>query len=89
MQNSVEIIEEALEVLEMPKFITQKDLKKQYHFLARKYHPDLGGDAEKMEVLNNAYKILIRYIEDFRYTFSEDEINKQFSGEGYAQRFKP
>ncbi len=89
MKSPVDIIEEALEILELPKFITKEDIKNQYRFLAKKYHPDVGGDAQKMEQLNHAYQLLMKYIEDFRYTFDEDEINRQFPGVDHARRFKP
>jgi len=89
MQSPVDIIEEALEALELPKFVTKEDIRNQYRFLAKKYHPDVGGDAQKMERLNHAYRLLMKYIEDFRYTFDEDEINRQFPGVDHARRFKP
>mgnify|MGYP001818372134 CR=1 FL=1 len=84
-----EEIEKALDTLQLPKLISRADIKKQYHFLAKKNHPDLGGDVDQMEQLNHAYKLLIKYIEEFRYTFVEEEISKQFPGADYAQRFKP
>ncbi len=87
--NPTEEIEKALELLSLPKLISRSDIKKQYHFLAKKNHPDMGGDAQKMEQLNYAYKLLMKYIEEFRYTFDEEEISKQFPGADYAQRFKP
>ncbi len=85
----IEEIEKALEILSLPKLISRSDIKKQYHFLAKKNHPDLGGNVEKMEQLNQAYRLLMKYIEEFRYTFDEEEISKQFPGADYAQRFKP
>jgi hypothetical protein len=37
-----------------------KDLiKKSYHKLALKHHPDKGGDAEKFREISEAYKMLI------------------------------
>ncbi len=89
MKSPVEIIEEALDTLELPKFVTKEDIKNQYRFLAKKYHPDVGGDAQKMEQLNHAYQLLMKYIEDFRYTFDEDEINRQYPGVDHANRFRP
>ncbi len=83
------LIEEALERLDLPKFITKEDIKKQYRYLARKYHPDRGGDDEMMESLNAAYSLLMKYIEDFRYTFDEDEISRQYPGVDHADRFRP
>ena len=89
MQTPIEEIENALEILELPKLISKEDIKKQYHFFAKKYHPDLGGESEKMEQINYAYKLLMKYIEEFRYTFDEEEISKQFPGASHAQRFRP
>ncbi len=85
----LEELENALEILQLPKVISKKDIKEQYHFLAKKNHPDVGGSVEKMESLNYAYKLLTKYIEEFRYVFDEDEISKQFPGVDYANRFKP
>ncbi|SFV90724.1 heat shock protein [hydrothermal vent metagenome] len=89
MQSSFETIEEALDVLELPKLVTKKDIQKQYRFLAKKYHPDFGGDAAEMERINAAYKLLMKYIEEFRYTFDEDEVSRQFPGVDHARRFRP
>ena len=89
MNSPTEEIEKALEILSLPKMISREDIKKQYRFLAKKNHPDKGGDAEKMEQLNYAYRLLMKYIEEFRYTFDEEEISKQFPGADHAQRFKP
>ncbi|RRS31109.1 MAG: heat-shock protein [Epsilonproteobacteria bacterium (ex Lamellibrachia satsuma)] len=88
MPTPMEEINNALEVLSLPKLITRSDIKKQYRFLAKKNHPDQGGDAVKMEQINRAYKLLMKYIEEFRYTFDEDEVNKQFPGAEHADRFK-
>jgi len=84
-----EQIEEALEILELPKFVTKEDIRRQYRFLAKKYHPDVGGSANDMERLNAAYRLLMKYIEEFRYTFDEDEVNRQFPGVDHASRFRP
>jgi DnaJ-class molecular chaperone len=89
MQTPLEEIEYALEILSLPKLVSREDVKKQYHFLAKKNHPDLGGDPVRMEMINNAYTLLTTYMDGFRYTFDEEEISKQFPGADYVQRFKP
>lgn len=89
MFSPTEEIEKALDILELPKLITKDDIKKQYHFLAKKNHPDLGGSIESMEQINTAYKFLMKYIEEFRYTFDEEEVAKQYPGAEHAQRFRP
>ncbi len=87
LSNPVSEIENALEIMGLPKFITKSDIKKQYRFLAQKHHPDKGGQEGKMEQINQAYGLLMKYIEEFRYTFDEDEVKKQYAGVVYAQRF--
>lgn len=47
MHSPIEEIDKALDILGLPKLITKADIKKQYHFFAKKYHPDLGGDVVK------------------------------------------
>lgn len=85
----IEEIEKALNILSLPKLISKEDIKTQYRYLAKKNHPDIGGDVAKMEQLNYAYKLLMKYIEEFRYTFDEEEVSKQFPGADHARRFKP
>jgi DnaJ-class molecular chaperone len=89
MHSPVDTIAQALEILELPKLITKEDIKKQYHFLAKKHHPDLGGDIERMEKINEAYRTLMKYIEEFRYTFDEEEISKQFPEVDYVKQHRP
>ena len=85
----IEEIENALNILALPKLISREDIKIQYRYLAKKNHPDIGGAVEKMEQLNYAYKLLMNYIEEFRYTFDDEEVSKQFPGADHARRFKP
>jgi DnaJ-class molecular chaperone len=87
MQNSIKIIQNALDTLQLPQLITKDDIKKQYRYLSKKTHPDFGGDKNKQEQLNKSYRILIKYIDNFRYSFSEEEINQQYPGESYAKKF--
>ena len=89
MIEQIQKIEESLEILDLPKLITKEDIKKQYHFLAKKYHPDIGGDMQKMERINEAYRTLMKYIEEFRYTFDSEEISKQFPEVDYVKQHRP
>ena len=88
-EHPLAVLQQALEILELPSFITKEDIRTQYRFLARKHHPDRGGDATKMEEINRAYEILMKYIEDFRYTFDSNEVSRQFPGVDHADRFRP
>ena len=89
MPTPIEEIEKALEILDLPQLITKADIKRQYRYIAKKHHPDLGGDPQEMEQINYAYRLLMKYIEEFRYTFDEDEIRKQFPGVQHAEQFNP
>ena len=84
-----EEIKRALEVLSLPTLITKEEIKDQYRYMVKKYHPDKGGkDAEKIKQINSAYALLMRYIEEFRYTFDEDEVAKQLPKEMHDSRYR-
>lgn len=89
MINPEDEIAHALNIMNLPTLVTQKDIKSQYHFLAKKHHPDLGGNPSRMEEISSAYTLLMQYISEFRYTFDEEEISKQCPGANHAQRFRP
>lgn len=46
---------EGFKILELNKDVTFESLKKAYKAAAKKHHPDLGGDENKMKIVNNAY----------------------------------
>lgn len=52
-------IKQALSILR-PVGPTEKDLKEAYRAAAFKFHPDKGGDAEIMKLVNNAYDLLCK-----------------------------
>lgn len=48
------------EILGVPKNAKKEDIKKAYHKLAHKYHPDKsGGDEQKFKEINEAYQVLM------------------------------
>ncbi len=81
MESTVKRLKESLDLLDLPMLVTKEQIKKQYRFLAKKYHPDVGGSREKMEEISRAYRYLMKYIEEFRYTFDEQEIARQVGKE--------
>ncbi len=87
-EDPVVLIQEALETLGLPTMVSWKEIKERYRLLSQKYHPDKGGDSEQMAKINRAYHILKTYIENYRFSFSEEEILKQFPYNEYVNKFR-
>jgi len=93
----------ALEVMELPVLVSWEDIRKRYRELSRRYHPDLYGSKsgssvsgvsefnpkeDKMRDLNDAYALLKEYIFHYRFSFSEEEIRKQYPESEYGRKFR-
>lgn len=81
-------IQKALEVLNLPAMVTKNDVKKQYRFLVKKNHPDIGGDTIKFQELNEAYNLLMEYMDNFKFSFDESEVARQVPLEYHFNNFK-
>ncbi|MEA3456776.1 MAG: DnaJ domain-containing protein [Campylobacterota bacterium] len=68
----------ALEILDILTLTSYADLKERYLKLSKKYHPDMPeGDAEKFKEINESYKIIQKYMQDFRFQLNEEEFDRQ------------
>ena len=77
-QVGLEEFNKAVESLELLSLTSQEHVRKKYLKLSRKYHPDMeGGSTEKFQEIREAYEILIAYMENFRFIFSEEEFKQQ------------
>jgi DnaJ-domain-containing protein 1 len=52
--------QQALAVLGLPPDATHQQIKRRYRELAKKYHPDRGGDQKEMRRIIAAYQLLIK-----------------------------
>lgn len=66
------------EVLGIKKNASQDEIKKAFHGLAHKYHPDKGGDERKFKEINEAYQVL----SDAKKRAQYDRFGKGFENMG-------
>jgi DnaJ-domain-containing protein 1 len=52
--------QQALAVLGLPSNATPQQIKRRYRSLAKRYHPDRGGDQRQMQRIIAAYEFLMR-----------------------------
>ena len=50
----------ALNVLGLPPNATRQQIKRRYRTLAKRYHPDRGGDQQQMQRIIAAYELLMK-----------------------------
>ena len=86
-------IEEARKLLGLGEAATLREIKRAYRTLAHRHHPDkLGGDdsteSETMKKLNRAYKLLMDYCDNYKYSFREEDIARTYPDEEYLRTFK-
>ena len=85
---NIKTLDRALDILGLPKLVTKQEIKERYRKLAKRYHSDLeGGSNEKMQELREAYDILMKYIDSFRFRFDEEEISRQYPETHHNQKF--
>jgi DnaJ-class molecular chaperone len=86
-------IAEAKELLRLPERATMAEIKANYRQLLRQWHPDISGGepAECNEMTQKtaiAYKLILLYCSQYRYSFSEEDIKENASDEEWwAKRF--
>jgi DnaJ-domain-containing protein 1 len=52
--------QQALSVLVLPPNATRQQIKRRYRALAKKHHPDRGGDQRQMQRIIAAYELLMK-----------------------------
>ena len=52
--------QQALAVLGLPPNATRQQIKRRYRVLAKKHHPDRGGDQQEMRRIIAAYELLMK-----------------------------
>lgn len=66
-----------------------KRIKERHRSLARKIHPDLHADAdpERMRSLNEAAKMIMDYVQSYRFSFNAEEFYRQIPEEHLRNQY--
>lgn len=84
-----EEIKEALSLFGLKERATRREIKTRHRQLVKKYHPDSGAasDNNRIRNINEAYGILMEYIDSYRYSFEEKDFYDQNPDERLRRQF--
>lgn len=80
-------IDAARKLLGLGETATLREVRRAYKRLAKKKHPDAGGSEIEMKSLNSAYKLLLKYCEEFPVSFKKPDVEGQDDYEILVKRF--
>jgi len=82
-------IDEARRLLGLTDAATLKEIKRVYRRLAHRHHPDRGTEEtdETMKRLNWAYKLLLEYCDNYKYSFSEEDVARTYPHDEYLRKY--
>jgi len=81
-------LQDALKVLNLPPFVSINEIRERYIELSKLHHPDINKKDSKIEEINKAYDLLKKYANNFRFSFTKEEIEKQFPESVHAKKFR-
>lgn len=77
-QVSLSEFKDAVETLDLLSLTSQEQVRKKYLKLSRLYHPDMpNGSTHRFQEIRDAYEVLTKYMDSFRFVFDEDEFKRQ------------
>lgn len=70
-------------------FLTISRIKERHRSLLRQCHPDLQGDdaTERARLLNEAARLIMAYVNGYRFSFSREEFYRQCPEEHLRRQF--
>ncbi len=86
-------IEGARKLLGLGEAATLKEIKTAYRTLAHRHHPDKhgednGAESATMKQLNRAYKLLMDYCDNYKYSFRGEDVAETDPHEEYLRTFR-
>lgn len=89
-------LQAALAVFNLDERASLKEIKRRYRALVKIHHPDQAGrecregeqsEPDQIQRINAAYKLILNYLESYRFSFSEDEFYLQNSDQYLRWQF--
>ncbi|MDD2898703.1 MAG: J domain-containing protein [Desulfuromonadaceae bacterium] len=81
-------LQKALQILGLRERSTIGEIKTRHRELVKRYHPDsCGDDGDKIRDVNAAYRVLLDYITEYRFSFAEAEFYEQNPEENMRRQF--
>jgi len=79
----------AVAIFELGERATLKEIKSRHRELVKRHHPDAGSvdGAEQIRRVNAAYKVLVDYLSEYRFSFEEEEFYQQNPEERLRRQF--
>jgi len=79
----------ALEEFSVSERVSLRQIKDRYRELVRRYHPDSGADfdPEKIRRINEAYRVLRSYCQEYSFNCSRTEFLEQYPEERLREQF--
>jgi uncharacterized protein YukE len=90
---SFEEIDRTRKTLELEDKATLEEIKRAHRRLSKKWHPDKCKKKdqkichEKMKEINRAYKIIMKYIDDYNYSFEQERVIEESPEERWKAQF--
>lgn len=76
-------IDTSRKLLNLSREATLSEIKEAYRDKVKEYHPDKchneakrGENERKMSQINQAYKVLLNYIQEYNISFKEEDVKK-------------
>ncbi|NLC70047.1 MAG: J domain-containing protein [Desulfuromonadaceae bacterium] len=82
-------LEKALAIFSLSGPITLGEIKVRHRALIKKYHPDAaaGGENDRIREVNAAFRVLVDYCREFRFSLTREEFLNQHPEERLRQQF--
>ena len=86
-------LDEARKRLGLDERATMAEIKRVYHRLAKRYHPDRNqgltkDDQKEMKEINDAYQMIMEYCKIYRYSFLKQDFEYNYPELNYQERFE-